>query len=283
MKNIGVVGKGFVGSAVAHGFSPAVGYNANVLVYDKDPLKSVDSLDDVVNKSDFIFVSVPTPSNKDGSISLDILYACISEIEDALKDNSPVVLVRSTVVPGTCEDIQSKFPKLRIVFNPEFLTERSATFDFLSQTRYILGGKDKDTSEVANLYKDRFGESIAIIETNFQTAELIKYVCNIYFATKVSFLNEMKLISDSIDADWEKVIEGFIRDGRVGSSHTNVPGHDGKLGFGGSCFPKDIQALINFAEKNNLDLNVVKGAWKTNLEVRPEKDWEKLKGRAVID
>jgi|TARA_B100000212_G_C27380603_1_gene536864 nucleotide sugar dehydrogenase len=283
MKNIGVVGKGFVGSAVAHGFSPAVGYNANVLVYDKDPLKSVDSLDDVVNKSDFIFVSVPTPSNKDGSISLDILYACISEIEDALKDNSPIVLVRSTVVPGTCEDIQNKFPKLRIVFNPEFLTERSATFDFLSQTRYILGGKDKDTSEVADLYKDRFGESIAIIETNFQTAELIKYVCNIYFATKVSFLNEMKLISDSIDADWEKVIEGFIRDGRVGSSHTNVPGHDGKLGFGGSCFPKDIQALINFAEKNNLDLNVVKGAWKTNLEVRPEKDWEKLKGRAVID
>ena len=283
MKNIGVVGKGFVGSAVAHGFSPAVGYNANVLVYDKDPLKSVDSLDDVVNKSDFIFVSVPTPSNKDGSISLDILYACISEIEDALKDNSPIVLVRSTVVPGTCEDIQRKFPKLRIVFNPEFLTERSATFDFLSQTRYILGGKDKDTSEVADLYKDRFGDSIAIIETNFQTAELIKYVCNIYFATKVSFLNEMKLISDSIDADWEKVIEGFIRDGRVGSSHTNVPGHDGKLGFGGSCFPKDIQALINFAEKNNLDLNVVKGAWKTNLEVRPEKDWEKLKGRAVID
>lgn len=283
MKNIGVVGKGFVGSAVAHGFSPAVGYNANVLVYDKDPLKSVDSLDDVVNKSDFIFVSVPTPSNKDGSISLDILYACISEIEDALKDNSPIVLVRSTVVPGTCEDIQNKFPKLRIVFNPEFLTERSATFDFLSQTRYILGGNGNDTSEVADLYKDRFGESIAIIETNFQTAELIKYVCNIYFATKVSFLNEMKLISDSIDADWEKVIEGFIRDGRVGSSHTNVPGHDGKLGFGGSCFPKDIQALINFAEKNNLDLNVVKGAWKTNLEVRPEKDWEKLKGRAVID
>tara|TARA_B100000886_G_scaffold337294_1_gene297713 strand:+ start:4057 stop:4908 length:852 start_codon:yes stop_codon:yes gene_type:complete len=283
MKNIGVVGKGFVGSAVAHGFSPAVGYNASVLVYDKDPLKSVNTLDEVVNNSEFIFVSVPTPSNKDGSINLDILFACISEIENAIKDNNPIVLVRSTVVPGTCEEIQKKFPKLRIVFNPEFLTERSATFDFLSQTRYILGGKESDTSEVASLYKDRFGESIAIIETNFQTAELIKYVCNIYFATKVSFLNEMKLISDSIDADWEKVIEGFIRDGRVGSSHTNVPGHDGKHGFGGSCFPKDIQALINFAENNNLDLNVVKGAWKTNLEVRPEKDWEKLKGRAVID
>ena len=142
MKNIGVVGKGFVGSAVAHGFSPAVGYDASVLVYDKDPLKSVNTLDEVVNNSEFIFVSVPTPSNKDGSINLDILFACISEIENAIKDNNPIVLVRSTVVPGTCEEIQKKFPKLRIVFNPEFLTERSATFDFLSQTRYILGGKD---------------------------------------------------------------------------------------------------------------------------------------------
>lgn len=283
MKNIGVVGKGFVGSAVAHGFSPAVGYNANVLVYDKDPLKSVDSLEDVANNSEFIFVSVPTPSNKDGSINLDILFSCISDVENAIKQNDPIILVRSTVVPGTCHEIQNKFPNLRIVFNPEFLTERSATFDFLSQTRYILGGNERDTSAVASLYKDRFGESIAIIETNFQTAELIKYVCNIYFATKVSFLNEMKLISDKVGADWDKVIDGFVRDGRVGSSHTNVPGHDGKLGFGGSCFPKDIQALINFAEGKSIDLNVVKGAWKTNLEVRPEKDWEKLKGRAVTD
>ena len=93
----------------------------------------------------------------------------------------------------------------------------------------------------------------------------------------------MKLISDNIGANWEQVIDGFVRDGRVGHSHTNVPGHDGKYGFGGSCFPKDIQALINFAELRDIDLNVVRGAWETNLNVRPEKDWELLKGRAIVD
>ena len=104
---------------------------------------------------------------------------------------------------------------------------------------------------------------------------------NLFFATKVSFLNEIKLLADKVDVDWDKAIEGFVLDGRIGHSHVAVPGPDGKLGFGGSCFPKDIQALIKFGKDNNVDMNVLEGAWKTNLTVRPEKDWEQLKGRAV--
>jgi UDPglucose 6-dehydrogenase len=77
-------------------------------------------------------------------------------------------------------------------------------------------------------------------------------------------------------------LKGFAADQRIGDSHLNVPGPDGKLGFGGSCFPKDINAFIDFAEKLDIDLHTIKGAWKTNLEVRPEKDWEQLKGRSVI-
>ena len=93
----------------------------------------------------------------------------------------------------------------------------------------------------------------------------------------------MKQLSDTVEADWPTVIEGFIRDGRVGSSHTNVPGHDGKLGFGGSCFPKDVQALINFCENNTVNPLVLRAVWEKNLEVRPEKDWEQLKGRAITE
>ena len=81
----------------------------------------------------------------------------------------------------------------------------------------------------------------------------------------------------------EKAVEGFVMDNRVGSSHTDVPGHDGKFGFGGSCFPKDIQALIKFSKSLNIDSKVIEAAWETNLKVRPEKDWEKLKGRAVVE
>tara|TARA_B100000212_G_scaffold338421_1_gene314927 strand:- start:642 stop:1502 length:861 start_codon:yes stop_codon:yes gene_type:complete len=280
---IGIIGKGFVGNAVAQGFSSGSGYEANVLIYDKNPDLAQNSLMEVVDRSDFIFISVPTPSNKDGSINLDVVNSVMRDVSSVATTNSPIILLRSTIVPGTSEKIQSNFPELKIVFNPEFLTERSAVFDFLSQTRYVLGGDSANTSKVAELYRDRFGQSIAVIETDFKSAELIKYVCNCFFATKVSFLNEMRLISDQIGADWDAVIEGFVRDGRVGHSHINVPGPDGKFGFGGSCFPKDVQALINFCEQNQIPPNVLEGVWKTNLKVRPEKDWENLKGRAVVD
>lgn len=91
----------------------------------------------------------------------------------------------------------------------------------------------------------------------------------------------MKLVADKTNVDWNKAMEGFVMDGRVGHSHLSVPGPDGKLGFGGSCFPKDIQAMIAFGESIGVDMNILNGAWKTNLNVRPERDWENLKGRAV--
>ena len=106
---------------------------------------------------------------------------------------------------------------------------------------------------------------------------------NTFFATKVSFMNEMKLVSDKVGANWKDCVDGFSLDGRVGHSHLNVPGPDGKMGYGGSCFPKDIQAMINFMDYMCVPSNVLKGSWKTNLEVRPEEDWKELKGRAVVD
>ena len=224
---------------------------------------------------------MPTPSNLDGSINLDIISDVLSSI-NKINNSDSIVLIRSTIVPGTTRLFQDKFPNLNFVFNPEFLTERSAKYDFINQSRFILGGDMQYTNKVASLFKWRFGNSIPIIETNFETAELIKYMNNCFFATKVSFLNEMKLISDKVGSDWDTAIEGFVRDGRIGHSHLSVPGPDGHLGFGGSCFPKDIQAIINFAKNLELTLNTLEGVWRTNLSVRPEKDWEKLKGRSVI-
>ncbi len=280
---IGVIGKGFVGTAVSHGFSHQTGYGADIKIYDKNPAKSQNSLEETVNESDYLFLSVPTPSAKDGTMDLSIVESALESINNVNSNDSNIVLLRSTVTPGTTESFQKKYPNLRFVFNPEFLTERSASFDFINQTRVILGGEIENTEKVKKLYRDRFGEYLPVLQTNFQTAELIKYMNNLFFATKVSFLNEMKLLSDKIGADWNDAVEGFILDGRIGHSHISVPGPDGKFGFGGSCFPKDIQALINFGNQNGIEMNVLKGAWKTNLKVRPDKDWENLKGRAVSD
>ena len=280
-KTIGIVGNGFVGSAVRYGFSPNVGVDAEVKVYDKDPNKSTHMLRDVVD-SDVIFLSVPTPSNSDGSMNVDIVDSVLGDISQyADLFEVGIILLRSTVTPGTTSNLQKKYPNLRIVFNPEFLTERSANFDFINQSRFILGGSSDDVIEVSELFRERFGSTLSIIETNYETAEMIKYMTNTFFATKISFLNDMKLLADKCGVIWKDAIEGFVRDGRVGHSHLDVPGHDGKYGFGGSCFPKDIQALINFGESNDVDMNVLKGAWETNLKVRPERDWENDKGRAV--
>ena len=281
MKKIGIIGRGFVGSAVEFGFSAQTGCDAQIKVYDKDPAKSIHTLEDTVNKSDFIFLSVPTPSNEDGSMHLGILESVLQDIQVVNKRKDNIILIRSTIIPGTTTKLCKKYKKLNIVFNPDFLTERSAKFDFINQSRFILGGRKRNTARVADLYRWRFGDSVPCIETNFETAEMIKYMNNCFFATKVSFMNEMKLIADKSNVDWDLAVDGFVRDGRIGHSHLAVPGPDGKRGFGGSGFPKDIQAMINFGKNLDVDMNTLLGAWATNLQVRPEKDWENLKGRAV--
>tara|TARA_B100002052_G_scaffold299030_1_gene334840 strand:- start:3659 stop:4513 length:855 start_codon:yes stop_codon:yes gene_type:complete len=280
--NLGIIGRGFVGSAVEYAFSPQTQCDfVKIRVYDIDPLKSSSTLDDTVNKSDIIFVSVPTPSNNDGTINLNNVDDVLMNIDKVITSD-PIILLRSTMLPGTTSKLQKKYPKLRLVFNPEFLTERSAKFDFLNQSRAILGGEKENVTVAKRLYRKRFGKSLYIIETDFETAELIKYMCNCFFATKVSFMNEMKLIADKTKVDWDTAIEGFVSDGRVGKSHLDVPGPDGKRGYGGSCFPKDIQALIKFSESHNLINDTIKGSWESNLKIRSEKDWEKLKGRSII-
>ena len=286
-RRIGIIGKGFVGSAVEFGFSAQTGCDAILRIYDKDPLKSTHTLEETVNKSDIIFLSVPTPSNTDGSVHLGVLESALEDINAVYHKMwdvviHPIILIRSTVVPGTTKKLQEKFNKLHLVFNPEFLTERSAKFDFINQSRFILGGNHMDTMRVGIMYKERFGDSIPCIETDFETAEMIKYMNNCFFATKVSFMNEMYDIANKCNVDWDTAVDGFVRDGRIGHTHLAVPGPDGNRGFGGSCFPKDMQAMIEFAKGKDIDPKTLQGAWETNLKVRPQRDWEKLEGRSIV-
>ena len=135
---------------------------------------------------------------------------------------------------------------------------------------------------VENLYSIIFPE-IKINRTTSINAEIVKYFLNTYLATKVSFANEMKILCDHVNADYNQIVNLVIQDNRIGKSHLMVPGPDGKLGFGGSCFPKDINALLTFSKSLNIEMSVIESAIKANLKVRPERDWEKLLNRSVID
>ena len=280
MKNIGIIGNGFVGSAIAAGFA----LHAKVRVFDKDPKKSINSLYDVVNFSDVVFISVPTPmeSVEGGKIDLSIIDSVFDAVQlvkkaDSFSYENVVFVIKSTVVPGTTESYQQRYPKLRIVFNPEFLTERSANLDFINASRIVIGGTKIDCDMLSTLYRDRFPYT-KIISTDEKSAEMIKYACNCFFATKVSFMNEIRLLADSLGCNWNDVMNGFITDGRIGNSHIDVPGHDGDFGFGGKCFPKDINAFIQCFVENDLEPIVLNAAWNRNKDVRKKIDWANIKG-----
>ena len=281
---VGIIGNGFVGSAILHGF---VLHVSDILINDKDEKRSTHNLEEVVEQCDVIFLCVPTPMFESGECDLSIVEGVIEEINSLqqiardrcnTKIDDQVIVIKSTVVPGTVESFSKRYNQMRLVFNPEFLTERKARLDFINTARIVLGSDHEHSLDVVeSLYRTRFPYT-KIIRTDFATAQLIKYMANCFFATKVSFVNEMYQICQAIDGDWSAAIEGFITDGRIGNSHIDVPGHDEDFGFGGKCFPKDINALIKKAEDLGIDPCVMKAAWEKNKQVRKKLDWYDIPG-----
>ena len=284
--NIGIVGLGYVGTAIKSGFEK----HYELETYDKyDESKSTCDLADLVEKCKVIFVCVPTPMNKDGSCHTDIVEGVIKDIDkwcyaywgnyDLDKntiDNKPIVVIKSTVPPGTTDRLHRKYKSVDVIFNPEFLTEANFLEDFKNQTRIILGGTRKGTNILRQVYSKVFPHA-TIVKTGSKTAEMVKYFINSFLGTKVSFANEMKQICDKIDIDYDKVVEYATYDGRLGKSHWAVPGPDGDYGFGGHCLPKDISAIVN-----EFGSDLLKSVIDVNDKVRKNRDWEDMKGRAVI-
>ena len=279
---IGIVGQGYVGSAVKEVFSKH--YDVETYDLDKDKC-TVDYLEDLVELANIIFVCVPTPMKKDGSCDTSIVEAVVKDINDMVVSRNVsdrIVAIKSTIPPGTTNRLNKECKNISVIFNPEFLTEANFIDDFKNQNRIIIGGERPSTTKLRQVYSLVFPNT-PIIKTGSKTAEMVKYMTNTFLATKVSFANEMKQICDEINIDYDKVVEYSIYDERLGKSHWAVPGPDGKLGFGGSCFPKDINALVKLCEEYDFHPNVLVGTIETNLDVRPEEDWKKLRGRAVTD
>jgi nucleotide sugar dehydrogenase len=283
---IGIVGCGFVGSSIRTGLCE----KNKVETYDKynEDLSTVKNLEELVSKSNILFVCLPTPMRQDGSCDISLVQQTVFEIDKLTATNqysNKIVVVKSTVPPGTTYRLQQETSQfIDVIFNPEFLTEANHIEDFKNQKRIVLGGDNCNESleKIKTMYMRQFPE-VPYVMCGSLEAEITKYFCNCYLATKVSFANEMRQLCDSLNADYNRVVEASVYDTRIGTSHFSVPGPDGKRGFGGSCFPKDVNAMIYMMDKIGVRPQVLRAVWEKNLEVRPEKDWEKLKGRAVID
>ncbi len=275
---IGIIGTGYVGTAIKLFFEKLI----SVETFDIIKECSTSSIEELVSKSNIIFLCLPTPMNKDGSTNFDIINDVLDEINSFYSAKSEkTFVIKSTIPVGTTKDFIDKFNRLELVFNPEFLREASFVEDFSNQNRIILG-YNKRNDLIFNLYKEYFPNT-EIIEVDSSTAEMVKYLVNCFLATKVSFANEMKLFCDAKKINYNDIIKIAIKDVRLGESHWQVPGPDGKNGFGGSCFPKDIVSLIEQFKIANVNSYVIKAAWQRNFDIdRPDHDWLKLKNRAVV-
>ncbi len=271
---VGIVGQGFVGSSIKNFFENKI----QLFTYDLNGKCNCGSLDELVHNSELIFICLPTPMMKDGSCDLSIVENTLQEIFAI--DNKKIIILKSTILPGTTDTLINQFGS-SIVFNPEFLTEANAVEDFKNQDRIIVGGYGSSLNKVKSFFQHFFTKSI-VVSCNPKEAELTKYVTNTFLTTKVAFANEISTLCKSLDVDYESLIEIFTLDKRLGDSHWSVPGPDGKKGFGGSCFPKDINALISLFNQFEVDSPLLNAVWDRNVKIdRPEQDWNDLIGRAV--
>jgi len=279
--NIGIIGNGFVGKAT----KILECKDIEIKAYDINPdlcypigLKLID-----MKNCEIIFISVPTPMDKDGSVYLKIIESVLNDLKEI--DFKNFIVLRSTVPPGTSD-------KLNCYFMPEFLTEKNFVNDFINNPLWIYGllNKPSDnlfmkkiTNMVQLAYKNNRINSNNIEFMLNKEAEMVKYFRNTFLSVKVSYCNEIYEYCQKKGINYENIVKVAASDKRIGLSHTQVPGPDGKFGFGGTCFPKDTNGLLYDMKKQNMKSYLLDAAIKRNEEKdRIEKDWNNNKGRAVI-
>lgn len=262
--NIGIIGYGFVGKALADGIKD------NVTILKIDPKLNTTTKDLIDFNPEIIFICVPTPMNDDGTQDNTILKNVIEEASTYCPN--AIIVIKSTVLPSYIATLDNQITSL--VVNPEFLRENFASEDFINSKLIIFGSKNiSNSQEVSNFYK-KYTKCInkEYVFVDIITASLIKYTINSFLASKVIFFNEVKKIFDNSDTDdsWTDFIKALSLDQRIGSSHMEVPGPDGRYGFGGACFPKDTNALYNYSSSIGAEFELLKKVILLNNNIRAD-------------
>ena len=260
---IGIVGHGFVGQATDWGFNK----KTSKFIVDPKNGTNIDQLAEF--DPELIFVCVPTPMGENGIQDSSIIEAVVQEL--SAKCQESIIVIKSTVLPSILEKIEKTNTK--IIYNPEFLREKHANEDFMSSEMIIFGGDKDIASQVSKFYLDHSRcKTTQHIFLDISSSSLVKYSINSFLATKVLFFNEIHDVFNKLknNDDWKTFIETVSLDKRIGESHMDVPGHDGKKGFGGACFPKDTSALLKYAQDIGVDLDVLKIAINKNNKIRSQ-------------
>jgi len=276
---IGIIGYGVVGRAIEYGFKDKL----DILILDPAyPDLSV-TVEQMIKESDFIFIGVPTPMNVNdgGKIDATIVNSVIDQL--ASFDYKGIIVSKSTVTPSQLDCMAKKYPDLRLCMSPEYLIDANPMEAFIEEPMIVVGSnREEDAQSVLDLFKDySICKATKFFKCDLISSGVLKYMENCYLALKVTFMNQMydiHQLSGSNDS-WDTISEIFHGDPRMGNSHGKVPGPDGDRGWGGKCFPKDVNAMINYTyDELGYDFDLMKKAWEINLRIRKDIDWLKIPG-----
>lgn len=274
MNQIGVVGWGFVGQATGKGLAKSK--KNRIFVYDKQRTSPL-TLREVVAKSEFVFICVPTPMHNDYSgMSMAIVDQVVAEIAPRIKSTEKIIIIKSTVLPGTTAKYIKKYPQVNLAMNPEFLTQKNANQDFSNPARTVIGASSKKIGErIKKLYQTIYPQTQPYFIMDPTSAEMVKYMSNNMLAAKVLLADEFYFLAKKAGANYDVVRRAVEADPRIGT-HLRVPGPDGDIGFGGACFPKDMIGILAFAKKIKIDMSALSAIWQKNLKIRKNRDWENM-------
>jgi UDPglucose 6-dehydrogenase len=260
---IGIIGHGFVGKAVDAGF------NRDVDKYVVDPLNGTSIKSMYAHFTpDIVFIAVPTPMGADGTIDSSIIEGVFAELVQ--QETQPIAVIKSTVTSAVISRLKQVYS--RIIFNPEFLTERNAAWDFINADMLVIGGVDQvDMNFVKDVY-DNHSECkpCPVHFVDLEAAAMIKYTINSFLATKVLFFNQLNDVfaKSSTAIEWDAFTSIVSTDKRIGTSHMAVPGPDGRRGYGGACFPKDTTALVRLARDYDVPFTALEETIRVNQAIR---------------
>lgn len=275
LKAVGYIGYGFVGKACERAFR----YNSEAIIL--DPKYSETTWDEfALYQPRLTFVSLPAPTLEDGSVDASLIYTVFKQLNDI--KYTGIVVLKSTLPPAVVEDLYdlygsepalNKVGTLRYIYSPEFLREGSWEQDALAPSQVVMAGNWLDVTELTEIYKNHSHiRYTRFVHTDYHTAAMAKYTINCFLAIKVTFMNQIYQLYSDVTGEkphsemWDAFAEILCNDPRFGHSHLKVPGPDGKFGYGGTCFPKDMKAFTGFDE--NQHLSIVRDAIVANTKLR---------------
>jgi len=275
--SINIIGYGYVGSAVGHICEKnQITYNVcdtqaknGGFQYFTSNIQKLIRYSESENNINYYFIAVPTPSNDDDSCNVSIINNVLTILNNTITQTTRVI-IKSTLVPGSCQKFCEEFKNIDIILSPEFL--REATYkDDMYNAEFVLVGLPPNTpmteySDILSLFRILYKHNtdIDIYMKSYEECELFKYTLNVHLAVKIWYFNEIHEISEKLGVDYQKLKPMFTLDSRIGDYGTRVPGHDGKFGYGLSCLPKETRGMMKLQEKLGIENNVLKEIIKRN-------------------